>query len=41
MAMKCIKKVEIYIIYIKCCQVLKIFPNFIIGSAGYGAKDKS
>ncbi len=43
MAMEYIKKVGIHVIYVECCQVLKIFPTFIAGasSAVYGAKNES
>ena len=41
MAVKYIKKVEIQVIYVKCCQVLKIFTIFIAGSTKHNAKDRS
>lgn len=37
-AIKYIKKVGIYVIYVKRYQILKISPTFIAGSAGYTAK---
>ncbi len=40
-AVKYMKEVGIYIIYIECCQVLKIFSTFIAGSARYGIKNGS
>ena len=41
MAVKYMKKVGIQVIYVKCCQIWKIFTPFIAGSAKYNAKDKS
>ena len=41
MAIKYMKKVGIQVIYVKRCQVLKIFTTFIAGSTGYNAKDES
>ncbi len=38
---KYMKKVGIHVIYVERCQVLKIFPTFIVDSMGYGAKDGS
>lgn len=34
MTVKYIKKVEIYVIYIKWYQVLRIIPTFLAGSTG-------
>lgn len=41
MAIKYIKKVGIYIIYIEHCQVLKIFPTFIADNVGHSAKNEN
>lgn len=41
MAVKYIKKVEIYVIYVKHCQVLQITPIFIASSMEDNAENGS
>ncbi len=38
MAVEYMKKVRIHVTYVENCQVLKIFPTFIAGSAGTALK---